>query len=47
MERKAFLVKAKHQNQNSNEEDMFMVANHKKNEDCYKNLGLSYLMDEL
>ena len=29
------------------EKNMIVVPNHKKNEDYYQKLGLSYLMDEL
>ena len=47
VERKAFLANQSANIVYPNEENMIAVPNHKKNEDYYENLGLSYLMDEL
>ena len=46
-ERKAFPVKPKHLHRVLNEENVFVVLNHKKIYDYYENPCLSYLADKL
>ena len=46
-EREAFLANPNINIVYPNEQNMFMVPNHKKNEDYYENLHVSHLMDEL
>ena len=47
VEREVFLLKPKHQNRLSQQENLFIVPNHEKNGYYYVNQCLSQLKDEL